>query len=65
MDVYVAGGVGGYCVFQSTGGSSGGADGAGFSDAAHMTSTDRKSVVGMRRISDIYIHIDDCIEKYN
>ena len=28
MDVYVAGGVDGSCVFQSTGGSSGGADGA-------------------------------------
>ena len=31
MDVYVAGGVDGSCVLQSTGGSSGGADGAGFS----------------------------------
>ena len=35
MDVYVAGGVDGSCVFQSTGGSSGGADGAGFSDAVN------------------------------
>ena len=35
MDVYVSGGVDGSCVFQSTGGSSGGADGAGLSDAAN------------------------------
>ena len=35
VDVYVAGGVDGSCVFQSIGGSSGGADGAGFSDAAN------------------------------
>ena len=35
VDVYVAGGVDGSCVFHSTGGSSGGADGDGFSDAAN------------------------------
>ena len=35
VDVYIAGGVDGSCVFQSTGGSSGGAYGAGFSDAVN------------------------------
>ena len=35
VDVYVAGGVDGSCVFHSTGGSTGGADGAGFSDAVN------------------------------
>ena len=35
VDVYVAGGIYASCVFQSTGGSSGGADGAGFSDAVN------------------------------
>ena len=35
VDVYVADGVDGSCIFQSTRGYSGGADGAGFSDAAN------------------------------
>ena len=35
VDVYVVGGVDGSCVFQSTGGSSGGADGVGFLDAVN------------------------------
>ena len=35
VDVYVAGGIDAPCVFQSTGGYSGGADGAGFSDAVN------------------------------
>ena len=33
--VYVAGGFDGSCVFHSTGGSTGGADGSGFSDDAN------------------------------
>ena len=35
VDVYVAGGVAASCVFQSSGGSSGRTDGAGFSDAVN------------------------------
>ena len=35
VDVYVAGGIDASCVFHSTGGSSGGADGASFSDAVN------------------------------